>query len=278
MANRDRAGLARELLSAWINREVVAESPSARDAGFDLESAYAVEAEIARLRVESGRKILGRKVGYANKAMWRILKLETLVWAHMYDDTVHYATAGSAELAASCFRSPRIEPEIVFKLKQPLPAAGQAASAGQDASAALERVDWVAVGFEIIDCPFPGGQFRPVDFVAAYGLHAALVVGEPRAVEPAGIAALVDELARFKLRLLKNGELVEEGAGKNSLRSPALCLAELAAAASRRGDPLRAGELVSTGTLTTAQAAASGEVWRAEVQGLPLADVTVRFG
>jgi hypothetical protein len=33
-----------------------------------------------------------RQGGYANKAMWRALKLDTLVWAHMYDDTVRYAT------------------------------------------------------------------------------------------------------------------------------------------------------------------------------------------
>ena len=31
------------------------------------------------------------------------------------------------------------------------------------------------------------------------------------------------------VRLLKNGQLVEEGSGRNSLRSPALCLGELAA-------------------------------------------------
>ena len=38
-------------------------------------------------------------MGYANKAIWRVLKLETLVWAHMYDDTVHHAGAGAAELS-----------------------------------------------------------------------------------------------------------------------------------------------------------------------------------
>lgn len=65
---------------------------------------------------------------------------------------------------------------------------------------------------------------------------------------------MLDLLAGFKLRLLKNGVLVEEGSGKNSLPSPALCLVELAAAAARRGDPLAGGELTSTGTLTAAAA------------------------
>ena len=86
------------------------------------------------------------------------------------------------------------------------------------------------------------------------------------------IPALVEELPRFKLRLMKNGELVEEGSGKNSLRSPALCLGELAAAIARQPDaePLAAGELISSGTLTASHPIAAGETWSAEVEGIDL--------
>jgi 2-oxo-3-hexenedioate decarboxylase len=258
--------LAREFLVARATRREIAVPPSQRGAAFDLDAAYAVEAEIARALVESGRRIAGRKVGYANKGMWRILKLETLLWAHMYDDTVHR----TEELSASAFHSAKIEPEIVFKLKQPL--AGVIDAAG-DAVSALEAVEWMALGFEIVDCPFPNWKFAPVDFVAAWGLHAALVLGEPHRVQ----SSLLDSLAGFKLRLLKNGELVEEGSGKNSLRSPALCLTELAVAAARRGDPLASGELISTGTLTSALAIAPGETWRAEVEGLPVEALELRI-
>jgi len=239
------ADLVRTFLAARANREEISQLPSAREAAFDMDAAYAVEGEIARLRVQSGHKIAGRKVGYANKARWRMLKLETLVWAHMYDDTVRQPQGGAAELAAASFRSARIEPEIVFRLKQPIPAAGL------DAAAALATVEWMALGFEIIDCPFPDWEFQPVDFVAAGGLHAALVVGEPLKVEPEQIPELVNQLASFKLQLSQSDQAVEVGSGKNSWRSPALCLAELASAALRRGDPLRAGELISTGTLPT---------------------------
>ena len=60
--------------------------------------------------------------------------------------------------------SPKIEPEIVFKLKRPL-------AAGLDPAATLDAVEWLAPGFEIIDCVFPAWRFTPADFVAAYGLH-----------------------------------------------------------------------------------------------------------
>ena len=155
MSNTDVESLARELLSAYETGQMVLVPLSSRP-GFDLNTAYEVEAELRRLREACGHKAVGRKVGYANKAMWRVLKLETLVWAHMYDDTVHHRDNNSCTLTLAHSRSLKIEPEIVFGLKQPITAEGF------DANAALESTDWLAVGFEIIDCPFPGWQFQQV--------------------------------------------------------------------------------------------------------------------
>jgi 2-oxo-3-hexenedioate decarboxylase len=264
--------LARELLSAYETGQMVAAPPSARQ-GFDLNTAYDVEATLKRFREAGGRRAVGRKVGYANKAMWRVLKLETLVWAHMYDDTLHYSDSNSTTLRLAHPRSLKIEPEIVFGLKQPV------MDEGIDAAAALACTDWLAMGFEIIDCPFPDWKFQPSDFVASFGLHAALVVGEKIPVRPDLIARLVDELPRFKVRMSKNGEFVEEGSGRNSLKSPALCLAELGAAVARRfpAQPLSAGEVVSSGTLTAGHLTGKGDLWAVEVEGLSLPSLTLRL-
>ena len=272
MSQNDAKTLAQELQSAYDTDEMVSGPLSARP-GFDLDKAYEVEAVLKRLREATGHKAVGLKVGYANKAMWRVLKLETLVWAHMYDDTVHYSDSNSAALTLPHRRSLKIEPEIVFGLKQTI------TSEGLDATAALESTEWLALGFEIIDCPFPDWKFQPSDFVASFGLHAALVIGERVQVRPDLIATLVDQLARFKLRISKHGEFVEQGSGRNSLRSPALCLAELGAAIVRRfpGEPLRAGDIVSSGTLTAGHPTDKGDLWTAEVEGLALPSLTLRL-
>jgi 2-keto-4-pentenoate hydratase len=256
--------LAEELLTAYETGQMV-QALSARP-GFDLDAAYAVEGALKDSREASGHRSVGRKVGYANKAMWRALKLETLVWAHMYDDTVHYAENKEAALAITRARSLKIEPEIVFGLNQTI------AAPGLDAATTLACVDWLAVGFEIIDCPYPEWKFQPADFVASFGLHAALVVGEKMRVTANSIPKLVEELPRLSVRVSKNGEFVEEGLGKNSLRSPAQCLAELGAAIARRfpNEPLSAGEIVSSGTLTAGHESAGGNRWTAEVAGLGL--------
>ena len=239
--------------------------------GFDLDAAYQVEARLTDLRQAAGHRSVGRKVGYANKAIWRVFKLETLVWAHMYDDTVQYCESNSASVTLPNARSLKIEPEIVFGLREPIVAQGL------DAAAALAAVDWLALGFEIIDCPYPEWKFQPSDFLASFGLHAALVVGQKLKVTAEIVPMLVEELPRFKLRMFKSGEVVEEGSGKNSLRSPALCLAELGAAIARRFPhaPLAAGEIVSSGTLTAGHLTASGDRWTAEADGIPLPSLTV---
>ena len=271
MSENPVEALAQELMSAYETGQMVTVPASARP-DFDLDLAYAVEATLKKFREAQGYKTVGRKVGYANKAMWRVLKLETLVWAHMYEDTVHYSHDNFASLTIAHPRSLKIEPEIVFGLKQSV-------GAGVDAAGALAATDWLALGFEIIDCPFPEWKFQPGDFVASFGLHAALVVGEKMKIKPDLVPALMEELPRVKVRMKKDGELIEEGSGKNSLKSPALCLAELGAAIAKRfpSQPLAAGEIVSSGTLTAGHLTGKGDQWTVEVEGISLPSLTLRL-
>ena len=263
--------LADEIEGAYARRQPIAEPPSARAAGLTLDQAYAVEAELARRRHAAGHATAGRKVGFANKALWRVMGLSTVAWASMYDDTVHHAPANDTPLSISRMFSPKIEPEIMMKLKAPL-SAGVA-----DPATALEAVEWMALGFEVIDCPFPDWKFQPVDFVAAYGFHTALIVGTPSRIDASMIPSLTEALSRFTVRLRRNGELAEEGSGRNVLKSPALCLAELASAIDGQpgAAPLAPGEIISTGTLTTSRFIAPAETWTAEVEGLDLPPLTV---
>lgn len=265
----DPATEAARLRDAYERREIVP-APSSLDGGIDLDTAYAVEAEIAKARRAEGRQTVGWKVGYASKAMWRALKLDTLVWAHIYDDTVRYADWNDATLSIAAMFAPKIEPEIVFKLAK--------TPASRDPAAVLEAVEWYALGFEIIDCVFPDWTFQPADFVASRGLHAALYVGEPVYVEPEDIAQLVTDLSTFTVRLLRNNELVEEGGAKNALKGPAACIGELLEAMQRRGgETLQAGDIISTGTLTTSLPITAGDTWIASLNGIPPSSLTLRI-
>jgi 2-keto-4-pentenoate hydratase len=271
----DADALAAELVAACDRGLHVKVPPTTRDPSFNLDAAYAVEAAVVRRRRAEGWRPVGLKVGYANRALWRLLRLTTLVWAHVYDRTVHPAADNRAHHALTHRVQPRLEPEIVFKLRD-APPAGAA-----DAATSLAAVEWIALGFEVNDCVFLDWKYQPADFVAAFGFHTALIIGTPIAVTPERLPALVDALARFAVRLSRDGTLVEEGSARNVLKSPALCLAELATAVAARPGTgaFGPGALVSTGTLTASQPVGVGETWTAEVDdvlGLPA--LTVAFG
>jgi 2-keto-4-pentenoate hydratase len=243
--------------------------PSSRQGGLDLDAAYAVAAEIARVRRGDGHHTVGWKVGYANRTIWPVHELETLVWAHLYEDTVRYADWNDGTLSIASMIAPRITPQIVFALAR--------TPASADAIAVLEATEWYGLGFEIVDCVFPDWTFQPADFVAAGGLHAALVVGEPVYIEPDDIARLADDLGRFTLRLLKNNELVAAGTPADALDNPASCVGELHEALGRRGaETLQAGDIVSTGALTTSLPMAAGDTWIASLSGIPPSSLTLR--
>src|SRR6478735_8874440 len=196
----DARKLAKEFAGAYHSKTFVA-PPSSREGGLDLATAYAVEHELMHLRQAEGHRTVGVKVGFANKAMWRALKLDTLVWGHMYDDTVRFSKNDEATLSIGAMVQPKIEPEIVFKLRSAIPP-------DADAATALASVEWLTIGFEIIDSVYPDWKFTPIDFVASYGLHAGLIVGSPLQVTAADIPSLVDQLASFTVTLQKNGAAV----------------------------------------------------------------------
>jgi 2-keto-4-pentenoate hydratase len=62
------------------------------------------------------------------------------------------------------------------------------------------------------------------------------------------------------------------------LKSPALCLGELAAALTRRGgETLQAGDIIGTGALTTSLPIAPGDTWIASLSGIPPSSLTLRI-
>ena len=261
--------LAKELFDAYTSGSRVDVAPTSRDGGCDLATAYAVEAELTAMRRAEGRTTVGRKIGAANRAVWRALEIETVLWANMYDDTVHYAENGTASVSLARMRALKLEPEVVMKLKS--------VPTSPDAAAVLGCVEWLALGYELIDNPFPDWKFKAADLVASFGFHAALVVGTPVPVDSGNIGSLVDQLATFTVRLSKNGELAAEGGGKNVLESAALCMGEFASAIAAQpgAEPLRPGEVITTGTLTPPPAIAAGERWEVVASGIDLPSLTI---
>jgi 2-oxo-3-hexenedioate decarboxylase len=263
--------IAQELLGALDQGRLIT-SFTARHPDFDLDAAYLVAAELMRLRRKRGGRPVGRKIGFTNRSIWALYGVDAPMWAHVYADTMSYAANGRAAVSLAGTVSPRMEPEIAFKLRTPIPAGCQ------DAEQLLRCAEWYAHSVEIVDSHFDW-KFKLADATADWACHARLVIGEPQSIREADIPALARALPQMKVALLKNGIRQIEGVGANVLDSPAYALGFLADLLARQPfmQVLAPGEVVSTGTITDALPVKPGETWSTEISGLPLQNLSISF-
>ena len=153
-----------------------------RDPGFDWAAAYDVAAEIVKLRRARGERCVGRKIGFTNRNIWAEYGATSPIWAHVYDSTLIYAKNNKASVSLRGSVAPRIEPELAFRLRAPVPAGCE------DPAAVLQSIEWLAPSFEIVDCHFTNWKFTPADSAADFSFHWRLIVGEPYPVQAAAIA------------------------------------------------------------------------------------------
>lgn len=269
-ATLDLQTLARQIKSAQDTSTQIAPL-SARAEGLGMASAY----EIARInhqqRLQQGRRAVGRKIGFTNAAIWPVFDVHEPIWGHMYDSTVVHLDEGHGTCHVGRFTEPKIEPEIVFHLCKTPPL-------DADLPTLLGCIDWVAHGFEIVQSHYPVWKFKAADTVADGALHAALLVGRQCTVASLG-AGLMDALKDFNITLSRNGQREESGQGSAVLGHPLAALAHLlqVLATQPKQEPLQAGEIVTTGTLTQARDVRAGETWSTTLAGIALPGLRIQF-
>ena len=271
-ASHDIAAIATRLIKAYDTAMQIAPITDA-EPDFDVPAAYEVLREIEnRRQISQGWQKVGRKIGFTNTTIWPRYGVYQPMWAHIWTHSTHYAKGGRATFGLKPFVQPRIEPEVVFRLRTAVPPTN-------DPLAILRCVEWVAPGFEIVQCHFPDWKFKAPDCTAAFGLHGALIVGTPIPVTDRNRGALAAALPTFTLTIRKGRTVVDRGVGANVLGGPASALAHLARvlATQPQFQPLAPGEVVTTGTITDAWPIVGGETWASDYGALGIGGVTVQF-
>ena len=259
-----------------------------------LDAAYEIAKCILDTRIAQGETPVGRKIGFrapkrqstgdSVAALSGPISATTStpisttsrapVWAPLFDSTVHYATDNFALHSLMKAQQPCITPELVFKLRRT-----------PDPDCTIEELadalEWIAHGFEITVSPFPDWQFEAADAVAAFGLHRALIIGEPRMLSTHTRRNLGEVLACASVSLSRSDQgstvLCAAGFGSDAVDSPLHALWHLHQHLQQqsRFKPLQAGELITTGSWTHAQPVKRGEIWSSafsqiSLQGLNL--------
>ena len=258
--------IADEVMGLLANPREVAPF-SMRYPAYELEDAYFVVNEVRRRRQAQGDRVVGRKIGFTNALAWDGYGISGPIWNYLYESTTRDLPI--SEFSLGTWPNVRMETEVALGLsKAPEP--------DMNEDDLLACVDWAALDFEICTSVFPGWRFKVAD-AATTGVHVGLLLGKRHAIDGTRTGWAAD-LASFSATLMEEAGTSVSGGGGQVLGSPIKALGYLVKELARYGgEPLRAGELVTTGTLTEAMPAKTGQRWRASASGIDLPDIEVHL-
>ncbi len=219
--------------------------PSDADPSFDLAQAFVVADCMRSARIAAGGDPAGYKIGFTNRSIWPRYGVFAPIWGTVWRRTLHMLDGAFVRVDLAGLSQPRLEPEIVFGLKA-------VPRTGMDNAALAECIEWVAHGFEIVHTHFADWRFRLADCFADDALHGRLYVG-PR-VPISRYADPAAELRALRVDLLRDGEVIDRGEASIVLDGPVDALRQWVEAmhAQPQHWPIRAGDVVTTGTITDA--------------------------
>ncbi|RJG04384.1 4-oxalocrotonate decarboxylase [Noviherbaspirillum sedimenti] len=255
-------------------------SPLSARGGLSIADAYEIAKTIADIRIAQGEIPVGRKVGFANRkfhARDGLVGTEGMPsWSPLFNSTVRYVEDNQGLQSLAGALQPRIQPEVIFKL-------GKAPEPHVSIDGLADCIEWMAHGLEIVTCPYPDWHFEVADAIAAFGLHGALLIGEPKSLSQASRHHLVQVLADSSVSLSRSDgdgyTLCAAGFGSEVLHSPVFALKRLQCllASQAQFPPLAAGEIVSTGAWAEAYPVKPGQTWITAFSGVSLPGLHISF-
>jgi len=251
--------LGAELHTALLERRMVSPLTS-RGLDITIDDAYRIQTRILARRLAAGETVIGKKVGVTSKAVQDMLDVRQPDFGYLTSKMLY--NEGEA-IAIDTLIQPRAEGEIAFVLKRDLLGPG---ITNADVLAATEGV---MACFEIVDSRIQDWKIRIQDTVADNASCGVFVLGD-RLVSPRGL-----DLPLCGMVLEKNGEIVATGAGAAALGSPVNAMTWLANTLGRLGIPLKAGEVILSGSLAALIPVKAGDSLRVAIGGI--GSCSVRF-
>jgi 2-keto-4-pentenoate hydratase len=247
----------------------------------DVDAAYAVQASWVADQIAAGARVVGRKIGLTNPVVQAQFGVDRPDFGVLF---ASMACAPGTPIEGARTLQPKVEAEIAFVLAEDLTGAmiGPAEVAAATA--------YVVAALEIVDSRIAGWDIGIVDTIADNGSSGLFVLGDRRQ----GLDGL--DLAECVMTLRRvaggaggagasdgadgiggadgvgaggaDGEVVSTGTGASILGHPLAAVAWLAAAVRDHGRPLRAGEVVLSGSLGPMVTVAPGDAFHADISGV----------
>ncbi|WP_051935665.1 2-oxo-hept-4-ene-1,7-dioate hydratase [Deinococcus sp. YIM 77859] len=259
------SGLAAELDGAEATGVQLAPF-SERFPGMTVGDAYAVQRAWVTRKVQSGRRVLGHKIGLTSRAMQLASQIHEPDYGALLDDMFFEP---NGDIPLSRFVAPKVEVELAFVLRADL------RGPGVTLFDVLRATEYVTPAAEIIDARIvrvsreTGRPRRVTDTISDNAANAGVILGG-RAMRPDDL-----DLRWAAALCIRNGVIEETGVAAGVLGHPATGIAWLANRLAPHGEGLRAGEVVLAGSFTRPVDIASGDVFTFDYG--PLGTFSCRF-
>ena len=232
----------------------------------DEAEAYAVQSVfLGRLAETDGGGIGGFKIAYTNAIMRERSGIAAPCSGLMMRSKIRDSPAA---LSAADYVRPGIECEVAVGIGADLPASG----APYTLAAVSDAIAWLAASFELVDGRAAADsetQDPALKAIATNISNAGAVLG----------ACVTDwrgvDLAASHGAMRVNGEIVGEGYGRDVMGHPLQPLAWLANSLATRGESLKAGQIVLTGSFAPPFTLKAGDAASIYIEGLGEATLTL---
>ena len=223
--------------------------------GMDMADAYAIQNAWLKIKLASGRKVLGHKIGLTSKAMQNAVNVDIPDSGFLLDD-MFFADGG--DIPTDRFIQTRIEAELAFVLKSRL--------SGPNCTLfdVLRATEYVTPALEILDTRImrvdtETKKTRSVfDTISDNAANAGIVVGgrpfRPDDTDMRWVGAAVS----------RNAQVEETGLAAGVLNHPAMGIAWLANRMAEYGGALEAGQVVLAGSFIRPIEARKGDTFHAD--------------
>lgn len=225
-----------------------------------LDAAYAVAEINTRARLESGRRIVGLKVGLTSKAVQQQLGVDQPDFGVLFDDMEFL---NGQDVSTTKLLQPKVEAEIAFIVGRDI------TGCAPSYSEFLTCLSYALPAIEIVDSAITDWKISLVDTVADNASSGLYVLGD----QPVSIGAL--SLGALGMQMDKNGQPVSTGSGAACLGHPLRAAYWLARTMAARGQGLRQGQVILSGALGPMVPVAAGDLVQASVGAL--GSVSCRF-
>ena len=247
------------LYEALSERHTIAPLTTSHPA-ITIEDAYQISLRLLQNRLDSGEKVIGKKIGVTSKAVMDMLDVRQPDFGFMTDAMRYDGEMPISKLLIQ----PRAEGELAFLLKKDLTGPG---ISNADVLAATEAV---LPCFEVVDSRIEDWKIKIQDTVADHASCGLFTVNESAALDPRKI-----DLSTCGMVVTKNGKVISTGAGAAAMGSPVNCVAWLANTLGRFGITLNAGDIILSGSLVPLEPVTAGDVMTVKVGGI--GECTVNF-